>query len=407
MARLGGRRGVTASVVALLLVLSAGTAAHAAPAPDFPTWEEVEAAKADAAAAAREADRIEAILLDLEHQAAELGRTASLRAEEATVAQQALETAVARAAGLEQRAAAADERATASARRAGQVLAQLARTGGGDPTLALLLSSPGEAEEFLATLGAMERIGSASSALLERAIVDRNTADSLADEARIAEQRRAELAAAADAARVEAEAALADAEARVTAQRADADRMYAQLASLNGTTTDLERAYQEGLAWEEEQAADPTPPTPPADDPDPPAPNPPPPATDKVAGAIAFAKAQLGEPYAWGGAGPNSWDCSGLTLRSYGAVGVAIGPHGSTSQYNYLRNAGRLVAIDRIQPGDLLFYADGGSTTGTKYHVTMYLGGGQMIEAPYAGQVVRIVPIRYGDLVPYAGRPTA
>jgi cell wall-associated NlpC family hydrolase len=67
---------------------------------------------------------------------------------------------------------------------------------------------------------------------------------------------------------------------------------------------------------------------------------------------------------------------------------------------------GRLVSVSSMTAGDLLFYSNGGSTGGSKYHVTIYVGGGQMIEAPRPGVNVRIVAVRYGDLVPYAGRPT-
>ena len=56
-------------------------------------------------------------------------------------------------------------------------------------------------------------------------------------------------------------------------------------------------------------------------------------------------------------------------------------------------------------PGDLLWYGDGGSSSSI-YHVTIYIGNGQMIEAPYSGVPVRITNVRYTDLVPYAGRVT-
>jgi len=87
---------------------------------------------------------------------------------------------------------------------------------------------------------------------------------------------------------------------------------------------------------------------------------------------------------------------------SYRSVGVYIGAHGVTSQYNTMKAEGRLVNLSQLQPGDLLFYADSSGY----YHVTMAVGGGKMIEAPRAGVPVRIVSIRYGDLVPYVGRPT-
>jgi cell wall-associated NlpC family hydrolase len=100
------------------------------------------------------------------------------------------------------------------------------------------------------------------------------------------------------------------------------------------------------------------------------------------------------------------WDCSGLTKASYASVGVYIGTHSATNQYATMAAAGRLVPYNELVAGDLLFYSSGGSTTGTKYHVTLYAGGGLMIEAPYPGTTVRKVPVRFGDLVPYAGRPT-
>jgi cell wall-associated NlpC family hydrolase len=68
---------------------------------------------------------------------------------------------------------------------------------------------------------------------------------------------------------------------------------------------------------------------------------------------------------------------------------------------------GRLVPYSQAQPGDLLFYSDGGSASvARKYHVTVYLGGGKMIEAPNPSVPVRIVNVRSSDLVPFAGRPT-
>ncbi len=399
-------RGATAVAIALVVALVPGVAAHAAPMPDYPSWDEVEAAKADEAASAAAVAQIEAALAALEEEAAELGKVALLRAEESDLAQQELDAATVRVENLEARSEEARDQADESARRAAQILTQLSRTGGGDPTLALLFGSAEDTDEVLSMLASMSRLSETSRALLERAVFDRNSADSLAAEAELAEEKRGELAVVAAEALAEAEAAVEEAQARVEETRADSERMYAQLASLKNTSADLEQAYQEGLAWEREQAADPTPPVPPADDPDPPAEDPAPPASDKVSGAISYARAQLGEPYVWGGAGPNGWDCSGLTMMAYSSVGVSIGGHGSTSQYNYLKSAGKLVNIADLQAGDLLFYSDGGSTTGTKYHVTMYVGNGKMIEAPYPGQVVREVSIRYGDLVPYAGRPT-
>lgn len=125
-----------------------------------------------------------------------------------------------------------------------------------------------------------------------------------------------------------------------------------------------------------------------------------------VATAIAFARQQLGEPYAFAGRGPDAWDCSGLTMQAYAAAGVSIGGHGATMQYRYAEERGRLVPYALRQPGDLIFYASGGSTSGSKYHVALYIGGNRMIEAPSPGKTVRDWPVYTYDLVPYVARPT-
>ena len=289
-------RGAAAVAVALVVALAPGVAAHAAPMPDYPSWDEVEAAKADEAASAAAVAQIEAALAALETEAAELGKVALVLAEESDLAQQELEAATERVENLETRSAEARDQADGSARRAAQILTQLTRTGGGDPTLALLFGSAEDTDEVLSMLASMSRLSETSRALLEQAVFDRNSADSLAAEAELAEEKRGELAEVAAEALAEAEAAVEEAQARVEETRADSERMYAQLASLKNTSADLEQAYQEGLAWEREQAADPTPPVPPADDPDPPAEEPAPPASDKVSGAISYARAQLGEP---------------------------------------------------------------------------------------------------------------
>lgn len=116
--------------------------------------------------------------------------------------------------------------------------------------------------------------------------------------------------------------------------------------------------------------------------------------TGKVAAAIAFARAQLGEPYVFAGAGPYAWDCSGLTLKAFASVGISIGTHSATNQYYTAADRGELVPYADRRPGDLIFYGDG---SGDMYHVTIYTGGGMMIEAPREGVPVREVPVRAYD----------
>jgi cell wall-associated NlpC family hydrolase len=102
-------------------------------------------------------------------------------------------------------------------------------------------------------------------------------------------------------------------------------------------------------------------------------------ASGGAAAAIAFARAQLGKPYVFAAAGPDAFDCSGLTMAAWRSAGVSM-DHYSGSQATHFPK----VSWDQLQPGDILvFYAD-------FHHVGLYIGGGQMIHAPHTGDVVRI-----------------
>jgi peptidoglycan DL-endopeptidase CwlO len=120
-----------------------------------------------------------------------------------------------------------------------------------------------------------------------------------------------------------------------------------------------------------------------------------------AAKVLAFARAQIGEPYVFGAAGPSSWDCSGLTMTAFQSVGRDIGGHGVNVQYRLARSKGLLVPYSAAQPGDLLFWG-----SGDYYHVAIYSGGGNMIEAPMPGRNVREVPVRTGELAPVVARFT-
>ncbi|MDQ3877163.1 MAG: NlpC/P60 family protein [Actinomycetota bacterium] len=121
--------------------------------------------------------------------------------------------------------------------------------------------------------------------------------------------------------------------------------------------------------------------------------NPAPAANPSAQVAVQAALSQVGKPYQWGAAGPNSYDCSGLTMWAWAHAGVSL-PHSSAAQYS----ATARVPTSALQPGDLVFYYS------PIHHVAMYIGNGQMVEAPYTGSNVRVVPFRTSDLVG-AGRP--
>jgi cell wall-associated NlpC family hydrolase len=128
------------------------------------------------------------------------------------------------------------------------------------------------------------------------------------------------------------------------------------------------------------------------------------PRAGAVSTALSFARAQLGDRYRFGGAGPNDWDCSGLTKASYAAAGIYIGTHSATDQYNTMARQGKLVSFASVQVGDLLFWG----SPGNYYHTAIYVGGGQILEAPNPSQRVRVHSIwSIGDVAPYVGRPSA
>ena len=118
--------------------------------------------------------------------------------------------------------------------------------------------------------------------------------------------------------------------------------------------------------------------------------------------AIQFALGEVGKPYVWGATGPNTYDCSGLILRAFQAAGIDL-PRVSLQQFT----AGGHVPVKQAQAGDLLFYATDPSDPATIHHVMLYMGDGQMVEAPYSGESVRVRPVPWGysELVPLATRP--
>ncbi|WP_053718000.1 NlpC/P60 family protein [Saccharothrix sp. NRRL B-16348] len=139
------------------------------------------------------------------------------------------------------------------------------------------------------------------------------------------------------------------------------------------------------------------------------------PSSSGVETVVARALQQLGVRYSWGGGnydGPTvgirdggvgdahgdyysvGFDCSGLMMYAFAGVGVYL-PHYSGYQYH----AGRKVPLAQARRGDMLFWGPGGGT-----HVALYLGDGMMVEAPYSGSHVRVAPVRYGGIMPYATR---
>jgi len=265
----------------------------------------------------------------------------------------------------------------------------------------------------------------------QRAEVDRANKESASRKAlRVAKEKQD----AADAAKRKVDAAMA---AAVAARQSEAAQekqlqssksdMEGQLSAAQANVTDLQAQRQRYVDWQAEKkkeeeaaaaaAAAAAASRPVANRPPPPQRPAPVAAAGRAAAVIARAMAELGMPYAWGGGTPSGpsrgisdgggdadyygdynkigFDCSGLMVYAFAGVGVYL-PHYSGYQYY----AGQHVPLSQMAPGDMLFYGNPSNI----HHVTMYVGGGRMIEAPYSGSYVRVVPVRWGEIMPYATR---
>lgn len=225
--------------------------------------------------------------------------------------------------------------------------------------------------------------------------------------------------AARDAAQAEADAA-ADTARRIGRQKV---RLVSTLARLQGVSVAVAQRRQDALEDEARRAraaakpdpaprSDPQPdpqPDNPANDPAPdpapadpapdPAPDDPPAPSGGARAAIAFARAQLGEPYQWGAAGPGSWDCSGLTAKAWAAGGKSL-PHYSVAQYD----VSTPISAGQLRPGDLVFWGDSASPSSI-YHVALYVGDGRIIHAPRTGRPVTEESMYYWRTPDFYARP--
>ncbi|WP_301212934.1 hypothetical protein [Leifsonia williamsii] len=234
----------TAALTAALV--SAGAPARA---DEYPSWDEVQAAKSNAAAAQTQVDRINGLLAQLQTAAAAAGDLAVKRAAAFGAAQTALATATEKATGLAQQADRAKQEAEELKAQSGRLAAQLTRSGASDVSLRLFLSgSTASSDGLLYQLGAVSKLADRSSSLFSRATAQKNLAASLSDQAAAAQKERDRLAQEAQQASAQADAAKEAADASVAEQRTRADTLYAQLATLKNTEASVERAYAQGEA---------------------------------------------------------------------------------------------------------------------------------------------------------------
>ncbi|MFE7750491.1 NlpC/P60 family protein [Streptomyces sp. NPDC057428] len=219
------------------------------------------------------------------------------------------------------------------------------RSGGIDPSVALLLSS--DPETFLDRAAALDRAGERSAVTLHR----------LRHAQRKIAQSRSE-AAGALAAMERDRAAVTRHKRTVEARLARARQLLRALPAAD--RDEMGRASRSGLHGDLAAVA----------------------ASARGAAALMAARQALGRPYVWGANGPAGFDCSGLMQWAYAQAGVGL-PRTSQAQ----RYAGRMVPLSQARPGDLVAYRADAS------HIGMYAGNGQVIHAPYPGAPVRYDPV--------------
>lgn len=368
------RRGVLGVSTAAALA-SATLLAQSARADDPPTIEEQrERAETAAKRAAEVSDRVD-----------ELYHEAGVATQRFNAAEEAVEAQQEHVDQLLDRSARATERVNEARRVLGTFAAAQYRAGAGGLSETATLLLAGDPQSFFDHRHTLDRL----TARQEQALTDFTTrqeraeeqraeaAEALTDltdrEAELQEQKEAvqqKLATARellDSLSAEEEAALAKLKRmkREAAERRERARREREA---------RERAEQEQEAQEQEAQEDtPEGPVQGGDS-----------YAAKAREAIDFAEDQLGKPYVWGAAGPNSYDCSGLTQAAWLAAGVEL-PRVTWDQVEI----GIRVDRSELQPGDLVFFYDDIS------HVGLYIGGGEMIHAPKPGDVVKVESIDY------------
>ena len=433
---------------------SFGVAPAALAEENYPSWTDVEAAKQNEETKQAEIDKITALLGTLQATAADAATESQIAAEAYLVSRDELDTATTRASTLAAQVTVAEATAATSRMRAGLIAAHLAKTGAQSLSLNLFVNG-NTADTLLSQLGTASKLSEQSAQIFDEATQDANTAESLGEQATSAAEARERLTVQAEARFDEASAAATATQQAFDTEQRKSTELFEQLALLKDTTVEAEREYQSGqnaaaaaAAFERAQAAAavlvardtrspagsasagagsaaaapaasvpaaqaPAAQAPAVSAPAAQAPSASAPAAQApvvapnasaVSTALSFARSQLGDRYQLGGAGPDVWDCSGLTKAAYAAAGIYIGTHSATNQYNTMANQGKLVSFANVQVGDLLFWG----SRGNYYHVAIYVGNGQILEAPNPSARVRVHSIwSIGQVAPYVGRPSA
>nr|WP_167545599.1 NlpC/P60 family protein [Amycolatopsis rubida] len=438
----GARRGLAIATVTLAALLGAtSTGLAAPPPPPNPSDSSIDSAKGDANAKAGEVGKLTNQLAQAEQKLSALQDDVELKQEQAMKALVDLQTAQdeatqahndAKSARQEADAAVgAIEKARADAKKFAAASFEQGSTIG---SISAYLTSDSP-KDLLARAQLLDAIGGSRLNAMDRlqqAQTEKANKDSAARKALELAQQKQDAATrakgtadAAQSAAVSAQQAQAAQNTQLEASKNSVEQqLYAAQAKVNGLQGQRQR-YQDWLAQkqrEDEERARQAALRAAAANNDGGGDNgggsrgrPSPAAGSSIEAVIARALSKVGMPYAWGGgngSGPTrgirdggvadrygdyrkiGFDCSGLMI--YAFAGVQGLPHFSGYQYT----SGRRVPLSQMRRGDMLFW--GGS--GGIHHVALYLGNGQMVEAPQSGSYVRVTSVRYGGIMPYATR---
>jgi murein DD-endopeptidase MepM/ murein hydrolase activator NlpD len=233
--------------VTVALVATGSVLAAPAYADEYPTWDDVQAAQANESSKQSEIQNIQDLIAALRDATAAAQALSIQRGTEYQEAQTKFDTAAFKADELDAQAAAAQTTADASIKQAGQLAALMAKSGGNGLSVNLFTSESSDADGLLYQLGAMSQLTGSASKLYATAEQDKNTAQSLTDQAVVARDALQALAEEAEAARDEAIAAQQSLEESLSAQQTHEVELETQLAVLTQNRQATEADYNAGV----------------------------------------------------------------------------------------------------------------------------------------------------------------
>ncbi|KQO06668.1 hypothetical protein ASF06_16685 [Agreia sp. Leaf244] len=398
----------TTAVIGLLAVGAVSSAPVAA--DNYPSWDDVVAARASEAGKEAEIARITGLIDGLQTQVAEAQAAASSRWQENQTAQTAYNAASLKAEQLAAQATAAQTKADNSRTQAAILAAQFARSGGNDLSSRLFVDSD-KADSLLYQLGAMSKLSESTTGIYQQAEIDQNAATSLSDQADVARDALGALAASAQSALDDAVAAQQAVGAALLEQQDHEAELTVQLQALTSDVALTEEQYQAGVqaAAQAKQAADeaaakaaadaeaaapapdapssgggssgdespggsaPSAPAPSAPAPSAPVVNPP--QSYNGDAVVAYAEQFVGVvPYGWGADPSDSFGCDGLTQYVYKQFGINLPRYVPTQAAQGIR-----ISSADARAGDAVVWSG---------HIGIYDGHGGVIHSPDWGRYV-------------------